>query len=271
MSEQPTAQIDLSKPAIQVMGFHTEYSPDPGDPSKNRAIDFVTWVKIGDASGASNVERVDLLKPRTRRAKTYKNHLGQERFLSGRQLQAAPEWLIVEPHYEAWKKGEKLPDIGTLIISWPGADRRLSDALKKINILTLEEFVNAGPAIMERVPMPGIQRLQLEADNFLKAQKDGARVAAALTQSNDELKRQADIIANLQRKIEAMEGAKPEEKAEQPEPEKPAEPTIDDYDVEWGGPIHKWRVLKGGEIVEKGFDNKEAGIQWAVKAVSAAV
>lgn len=253
------------KPAIQVVDFYTEYEPDPNKPGENRAVDYVKWVKIGDASGMSNTERVDMLRPRTRPAKAYRNHLGQARFTSPKSLQAAPEWEVVEPHYNAWKQGEKLPDTGTLLIAWPGCDRRLADALKKVNILTLEEFVQAGN-IIERVPMPGIQRLQKEAENFLLAQGDVARTSAALSERDQRISAQDETIANITREMEALRtlvqagAAKKDDEEPKPSPDMMA--AIADYEITWGGPSHKHRVMKGDEVVKHGFESREDAADW---------
>ena len=51
----------------------------------------------------------------------------------------AAKWKLVGPAYEAWKRGEAIPESGHPLGTWPAIDRRTADTLKSMGYRTLEE------------------------------------------------------------------------------------------------------------------------------------
>ena len=52
----------------------------------------------------------------------------------------AAQWKLVGPAYEAWKRGEEIPEGGHPIGTWPAIDRRTATTLKSMGYRTLEEI-----------------------------------------------------------------------------------------------------------------------------------
>lgn len=188
-------------PAIRPLRFWTEYEPDANKPGEQRAIDKVEWVKIGDRMGATTVARVSHLMAR----KGFKN----------KQYEAAIEWQVIQPAYERWKANEEIPENGTPLAAWPGVDRVLVDALKKLNILSVEDFVGASDHAFSAIPIPDLRKRRKAAEDFLLAQGDQAIVEAELAKRDQKIASQETALADMQEQINLL-------MAQLPKPEKTA-------------------------------------------------
>jgi hypothetical protein len=194
MSDDDTTR----RPAIRVLSFWTDYVPDKENPGQMKGVDWAEWGKIGDKSGATTRERINLLKPRVDR--------------QGQQIEAI-EWQVVGPAYERWKASEEIPENGTPLAAWPGADRALVDVLKKFNILTVEDFAGCTDQVIAQAPIPDLRRRRKMAEDFLLAQGDQARVEAELASRDQKIASQDSDIADLREQIASLA-------AQLPKPEK---------------------------------------------------
>lgn len=184
-------------PNIRVIGFTTEYeaSSDPASAGELVAIDYVTWQRKGDNITGVNIERVDRMRPRTRPARTYTDHLNRPKVMKEKELSGTVEWAIVGPAYAAWKEGQELPVDGTPLIAWPGMNAKLVEVLKKKDIETVEDFASASSSVLSKIPYPDIKKLQSAAENFLLAQGDISRHQVALDERDKRLNEQEAILA----------------------------------------------------------------------------
>jgi len=48
-------------------------------------------------------------------------------------------WEVVEPAYNAWKRGEEVPENGTPLAAWPGVNQDQTKFLKAKGILSVEQ------------------------------------------------------------------------------------------------------------------------------------
>ena len=182
-------------PSIRPMRFWTEYEPDQNKPGEQRAIDKVEWVKIGDRMGSTTVARVSQLMPR----KGFK----------GKQYEAAIEWQAIQPAYERWKANEEIPESGTPLAAWPGADRALVDALKKLNILSVEDFVEAPDHAFASIPIPDLRKRRKMAEDFLLAQGDISSTQAELSKRDEIIDKQGREMAEMREQLNALLAAQP--------------------------------------------------------------
>lgn len=125
-------------PTIKPIKFWTEFEADPEKPGELRAVDWVTWVKLGTSIPATTSDRVPRLQGR-----------GSKR--------PAVEWDQIAPYYTAWKQSEEIPSFGTPLIAWAGATPTLIDALKGFNVKTCEEFAAMPDHEVAKVRMPDIR------------------------------------------------------------------------------------------------------------------
>lgn len=187
----PLSPEELARvPAIRVQRFWTEFVPDNDKPGEMKALDWVEWVKIGDSRGSTTNERIDRLRKGN-----------------------AIEWQVIGPAYEGWKKTNEIPEFGTPLAAWPGADRALVDALAKVNIRTIEDFATAGRGAFAGIPVPDIARRQRLAEDFLLAQGATSITAAELAKRDKVIADQGADIKELRDQIAQLMAAQPERQA----------------------------------------------------------
>ena len=137
-------------PAIFVLKFERKYTPDPNDPQKLLEEHWVEWGKPGLANWSTR-QKVHLLKPWPEKGK-----------------EAAIEWLVVGPAYEAWLKGEEAPVDGTPLYAWPGIPREVVDALKGLQIHTVENLAMFPDDRLGRMPFPGMREWKARRSALLR-------------------------------------------------------------------------------------------------------
>lgn len=113
-------------------------------------------------------------------------------------------WPMVEPYYEAWKKGQEVPEDGTPIDALPFIPRDLAGHLKLMQFRTAEELAACTDSDLDRIGM-GARGFREKAKSFLENQASG-QVAAqnaelkaqneALLADLEELKAQVNELAN---------------------------------------------------------------------------
>lgn len=182
---------DRTTPSIRVLRFWTEYDPDPSGSGEMRGRDKVEWAKIGDSTGASTVALIAQLAPKPPKRP------------------AALEWQVVEPAYKAWKANQEIPETGTPLAAWPGADHGLVEALKKVNVKTVEDFAAVPDHALAGIPIPDLRRRKKAAEDFLLAQGDVSRVQAELSERDARLERQEREMAEMRDQIAALVAAQP--------------------------------------------------------------
>jgi hypothetical protein len=166
-----TSNVDSDtdrRPAISGVTFETRYSEDPDKPGHMRGVDWVSWVKAGDAMKSRTSESISRLMPNP-----------------AKRRPADPLWPVIEAAYKAWKAGNEIPLDGTPLAAWPGCDPNLAEALKSRGVLTVEHFAEMADHQVGSIQMPDVRRRQTTAKAFLDAQKGVAHVAAQLAERDD--------------------------------------------------------------------------------------
>lgn len=93
---------------------------------------------------------------------------------------------IVKPHYDAWLKGNEIPEGGTPLSAWLELNKGQIDALKKAGIATVEMIAEMNESVMAAIPLPNKHALKAAAGEFLKA-KDAQGTQAELEALRAEL------------------------------------------------------------------------------------
>ncbi len=90
-------------------------------------------------------------------------------------------WSIIGPRYEAWKKGEELPEGGTPLAAWAGLDPDQVKALKAEDIRTVEDIAVMGEAVCKRLGFPNAVSLPKMAQEYLDGQTAAEKDAELVT------------------------------------------------------------------------------------------
>lgn len=100
------------------------------------------------------------------------------------------EWLdSYHAKYEAYKRGQEIPENGYSIRNWPLLSPGQLDTLIKLHVLTVEDLATANEQTLNRIGM-GSRALKEKAIAFLAAPTAGGKLAeqqAALTVANQQL------------------------------------------------------------------------------------
>jgi hypothetical protein len=112
---------------------------------------------------------------------------------------------FIRPHYEAWKRGEELPDDGMPISACNFLRPEDVVILKQSGVRSVQELASLSESVIDRVQIPAMREKRTQAKRFLEAQ-DINKAAAEMAKRDDK-------IAELERMIAAMG--------------KPADPEVD--------------------------------------------
>lgn len=168
--------IGEQKPSIVPLEFWVDHEPDGSKPGELRPVHWVKYAKKGQ-NGATIVDKV------------------------ARKQQELNIWPAIEPYYEAWLKGQEEPEDGTPLSAWPGLTRGQADALKAINIRTVEDLAMLTDAQLESVGM-GARALRAKALVFVETQQDKSGIEAALLSRDSQI---SDLTAQLEELTETVQ------------------------------------------------------------------
>jgi hypothetical protein len=198
-------------PAIIPLRFWTEYKHVPGQTAPVEE-DRVEWVKKGEGNGgAVTSEAIKRLAPTATRA-------------------GAIEWAVIGPAYEAWKKGNATPLSGTPLHAWSGVSREMADALKKVNIFTIEDLADFPDHQMAKIPIPQLREWRNRAKAWREAQSAND-VGDKLAARDRKIEEQNGLIGDLQEQMREMQQALAEMKAGATNAAKALKPVADDEDM----------------------------------------
>jgi hypothetical protein len=185
---------ERQRPAIKIERFWTDYEPDPASPGKQRSIDWVQWIKIGDQHQSTISDKVARLRG------------GERKGADGSMKFYPPDivWQAIGPAYEAWKKNETIPVDGTPLEAWPGVTHELLRVCKGANMLSVEDVAAMTESTMQRIGIPNIRGIKAKAQAFLDAQRDTAKIEAVLVEDRATIARQASELEELKAMIEQL-------------------------------------------------------------------
>ncbi len=180
---------------IRVHKFYTKAEPVKdvnGKPTgATKYNDYVEYGPPGLANMLSVVARVD----RIMRVQS-----PDENDSNPASAMAWNRWKYIEPQYEAWKRGEALPETGTLLAALSFLNEEALAVLKAAGVKTVEDLATLIDTNMEKIKLPQMREKRAQAKAFLEA-KD-ANVATA------KLDAQAQEIAELKAQMAEFMAAK---------------------------------------------------------------
>jgi hypothetical protein len=221
---------------VKVLGFFSKYKRDPAT-GNMREIDFVRFSPAQALNGQITEERVDFLRPSD---DVDLDDDTRNRALKRTYMMAL--WQSIGPAYNAWKKGMEIPETGTPLSAWAGVTRDQAEALRKMDIRTVEELSSLDDSKLNRIPMPNARDVRDLARKFL-TMGDDTRTADRL---NELEKRNEALAEQLQAAMALLEERK-DYRPEQDEVEA-LRRELDAQGVEYDG---RWGVPKLREALNK--------------------
>lgn len=180
---------------IRVHKFTTKAEPEKDingkATGKTLYRDYVEYGPPGLANMLSVVARVDRIM---------KVQSPGENSTNPAAAMAWNRWKYIEPLYEAWKRGEALPETGTLLAALSFLREEDLAVLKASGVKTVEDLATLLDTNMEKIKLPQMREKRAQAKAFLEA-KD-ANVATA------KLDAQAQEIAELKAMMADLMSAK---------------------------------------------------------------
>jgi hypothetical protein len=137
-----------------VLDFRTEYR------TGHEPRDWVLLAPSGEAFERTQVWHiVDTLRP-------------NGKLHGDMAVRQEARWAIIEPAYNAWKRGEEVPENGTPLGAWPGVNQDQAKFLRTKGIVSVEQVAEMSDSTIETLPFPGRRDLPKLAKMFLEGQKD---------------------------------------------------------------------------------------------------
>lgn len=157
-----------------VLEFKTDYT-------SGKAVDKVLVAPIGEGFDRSQTwYPVHTLEPK-----------GSEKGQMADIMRA--RWDVIGPKYNAWKKGEEVPESGTPLGAWAGLSADQAKYLKAMGIVTVEQVAEMNDSAIERLPFPGRRDLPKLAKTFL-ASKGEADLAAKNAELQERIAAMEDML-----------------------------------------------------------------------------
>lgn len=164
---------------IRIIQFETRYKRDANDQFVRNAdgevigVDYVEFSAVGNAKHQVTPMRI----------------IDAQRDLTGL-------WDVIGPSYEAWKKGEVLPEGGTPLAVWNGCTPEMAKALRAFDVKTVEDIADLTEAMVQKIGLGGLYPVRTAAKRYVEA-KDTRDIAVALTQKDEQ-------IAAMQQQMDEM-------------------------------------------------------------------
>lgn len=175
-----------------ILGFKTEYVGE-------RAIDWVEIAPSGEAFDRTRTwHRIKDIVPPQDVDDTRKDSMSFKI--------AEARWEFIRPKYEAWKRGQDIPEDGTPLAAWAGVSPEQAAHLKAMGIKTVEAVRDMGEGAVSRLPFPNARKLPQLAADFLSSKGEAEKDR---------------LIADMQERMAIMEEMLA---AQQPEKRGPGRP-----------------------------------------------
>ena len=127
----------------------------------------------------------------------------------------------VMPYYEAYKKGQEVPDNGTPIGGWPGITQEQATVLKSAGFRTVEEIAASSDGQLSQLKLPNARHLVEQAALFLAA-SDKSAAASAMAEKDAQIARMRDeqeemkrILLDMQRNVDKPRRGRPPKNEEE--------------------------------------------------------
>lgn len=197
----------METPTIRVTGFKVEYALNKDTGKRDRPVEWVEYAPVHAVMTSRIWDRVkNLMPPETMENDDDGKKLG---FMRHR-------WAMIEPAYDAWKKGQEIPLHGTPLAAWGGVTAEQAHALTRVGIRTVEEVAGLTDAAMGKIPLPNVRDLIAQAKAFLDT-ADRNVVADQLANQQTEIDTLKEQLAAAMELLEEQAKGKKSKKTEEDE------------------------------------------------------
>lgn len=198
---------------FRIIKFYTKYITRNG---KTVPEDMVEYCAIGQAQRTTTPAYISQLR-RVRSDFDADDVAGRLAF---------ERWEAIRPAYEAWKKGQEIPDSGHPLGAWPGITPEQADVLRTAGLRSVEDVAAASDGVMSRVQLPNARGLRDLAAKFLEA-RDAQKVADRMSERDLEVLTLKEQLEEMRQLMLAQQSAEDEDEAprrrgrppKQPQPE----------------------------------------------------
>lgn len=140
--------------------FYTRYEGDKG-------VDYVVLSPRGEAADrVATPLRVAKIIPPKDASPDNPSHFAMMK-----------RWEVIGPAYDAWKKGQEIPEDGTPLGAWSHITPELAAHLKRMGILTVEHVRDMGEDTAAKLPFPDARKMPKLAADFLKSKDKSDAIA----------------------------------------------------------------------------------------------
>ena len=157
---------------------------------ETKYIDYVEYGPPGLANSMTTVARIDRMKRVTDPAEGSANPVVSMHW---------NKWKYIEPLYDAWKRGEALPESGTPLAALHFLREEDFAVLKAAGVKTVEDLATLLDTNMEKTKLPQMREKRAQAKAFLEAKDANVATAKLDAQAQEiaELKAQmAELLTN---------------------------------------------------------------------------
>lgn len=105
-------------------------------------------------------------------------------------------WDVIGPHYDAWKKGEELPEGGTPLAAWNGCTAAMAKTLKSFDIRTVEDIAELTEAMVQKIGLGGLYPVRLAAKRWVEASAT-RDIAEALGEKDEQIQAMQEQMAEM--------------------------------------------------------------------------
>lgn len=146
-----------------IIGFKTEYIGE-------RAIDWVEIAPSGEAFDRTRTwHRIKDVTPPEDVDDTRRDSMSFKI--------AEARWQKIQPKYEAYKRGQDIPEDGTPLAAWAGVSPEQAAHLKAMGLRTVEAVRDMSESAVSRLPFPNARKLSQLAGDFLASKGEAAKDA----------------------------------------------------------------------------------------------
>ena len=177
---------------IRVLEFTTEY-----DKATGKERHWVLYAPAHNIQNCQTCERVDRLIPPEKDSIT-NDPMGTKHF----HMRAV--WSCIGPHYEAWIKGEEIPEDGQSLKSWAGVNKAQIKVLVAAGIRTVEALAEMADSGLEKIKLPYMRNLRAQAVEYV-AGKGETKAAAEIIDTKEKLAASELVISELQEQMASMQ------------------------------------------------------------------
>ncbi|WP_420959358.1 hypothetical protein [Brucella sp. IR073] len=188
----------MEAPTIRVLSFKTEYELNRETGKRDVPVDYVEYAPVHAVMTTRIWERVKNLRP-----PEFIENDDDGKKLSFMRVR----WAMIEPAYEAWKRGQELPMEGTPLAAWAGVTPEQAQAFHRAGIRTVEEVASLTDGVISKIHLPGVRDFVVQARAFLEA-ADRNVVADKLSAQQDEIDSLKEQLAAAMELLEETNKAK---------------------------------------------------------------